>query len=422
MQRRNGARLGLALMFLGGALCAALALGIYAGQNWASLFPPAATRTPAPAATASPIVGETFTPAVATVTPEVTGPAPTKTPKPTKSPRPTQPPEPTELSWPAPLAGLTASKLGLHALDYVDNGVKEFVKRIHPRVMKTVDEVGLMRDVKAAWPGTVTVGRLSGQNVNLDWILKVDAAAAAQEYVSGNLARYQANPAVDYWEGWNEFNPASPEEMAWFAQFEAARACLMQQNGVHAAVGTFGVGWPASFDSMQAFLPALEAAHRCGGIFTLHEYVAPTFECGVSVGVPGILPGAPAINVPAGPLSLRYRLWYEGLLKPRGLGDLPLVISELGIDGNVSLPGCHNPGGQGWREMENWWRDNGWGADAAMAYVKVLAWYDQQLRADSYVIGATIFTTGAPDSDSRWYPFDVHEVLLPLAIYEAQLQ
>ncbi|MGQ0601698.1 MAG: hypothetical protein ACT4QE_08390, partial [Anaerolineales bacterium] len=57
------------------------------------------------------------------------------------------------------------------------------------------------------------------------------------------------------------------------------------------------------------FLPALEAARRCGGIFHLHEYNAPTLACGVSTGQSNIIPGAPALTVPAGPLTLRYRFW-----------------------------------------------------------------------------------------------------------------
>jgi hypothetical protein len=196
----------------------------------------------------------------------------------------------------------------------------------------------------------------------------------------------------------------------------------MQALGLRAAVGAFGVGWPGTYEDMQAFLPALEAAWRCGGLFTLHEYASPTFQCGVRQGAQSLIGGAPPVNGPVGLFSLRYRLWYEGLLKPRGLGDLPLVISELGIDGIVSSPECGSPGGSGWKNMENWWLANGLGRSGTEAYVNVLAWYDSQLRADSYVIGATVFTVGAPAESHRWYMFDIHDILMPLAIYEAQLQ
>jgi hypothetical protein len=228
---------------------------------------------------------------------------------------------------------------------------------------------------------------------------------------------------VDYWAGWNEFNPMSVSDWQWYATFEARRACALQANGLRAAMGSFGVGWPNAYGDMAYFLPALEAAHRCGGLLAVHEYDSPTFECGVAVGVPNIIAGAPPFDVPAGYHTLRYRLWYEGYLKPRGLGDLPLVITELAIQGPTQPGGpCNDPGGIAWKAYQQWWVQQGYGPDGPQAYVNLLAWYDAQIRQDSYVIGAAIFTAGGSSGDlSGWNIFDIHDVMIPLAQYAAQL-
>jgi hypothetical protein len=261
----------------------------------------------------------------------------------------------------------------------------------------------------------VTIGRTPGQEFS--WVGAVDPKIAAKTYINQNLTHYQLNPGVDYWEGWNEFILEGPEPMQWYAQFEAEWACQMEALGFHAAVGGFSVGWPRTYPEMELFLPALEAAHRCGGIFTLHEYNRPLLMCAVRSGEPDVIPGAPALRVPAGPLTFRYRFWYEGYLKPRGLGDLPLVLSEYGIDA-VQAIRCEDPSlGGTWKEHIDWWSQQGYGVDGAQAYVNQLAWADREMRHDPYVIGATVFTAGAVDSQSAWYGFDLHQALIPLAEY-----
>ena len=303
------------------------------------------------------------------------------------------------------------------ALNNSDPYFFEFIRRVHPRVVKGINDVSWMSAVKQDSPDTITLGILGGKEET--WVGTTDPAAAANNYVATNLATYRQNPSVDYWEAWNEYNPATTEQMQWYAQFEAARVCAMQASGLHGAVGSFAVGWPATYDQMILFLPALEAAHKCGGIFTLHEYNGPTMACDVAVDTPNIIPGAPALNVPAGTHALRYRLWYEGLLKPRGLGDLPLVISEAGIDGTLNPGACGNPGGGGWKDFQAWWAQQGLGPDGPQAYVNVLAWYDAELKKDPYVLGATLFTAGALNDDNTWHSFDLHEMLIALAYYEA---
>ena len=316
-------------------------------------------------------------------------------------------------NWPDALPGLTASKLGLHVVRNNDNYIMEFVRRVHPRVVKAVDDLGWLVAVKAASSPTVTIGRLSGQDES--WPDTKDPVQAADEYIASQLDRYRLNPGVDYWEGWNEYRATTPDYMRWYAQFEAARACKMRDLGFKAAVGGFSVGVP-EYDEMELFLPALQAAHDCGGIFTLHEYNSPNLECGVSVGEVEAIPHAPQLSMPVGYHTLRYRFWYEGYLKPRGLGDLPLVISELAIQGPGTACGDDGQQRSGWRSYSDWWVQHGYAAQGPQAYLNTLAWYDAELRKDSYVVGATIFTAGAV-ADTEWTAFDVHDILVPLAYY-----
>ncbi|MGQ0601182.1 MAG: hypothetical protein ACT4QE_05740, partial [Anaerolineales bacterium] len=296
--------------------------------------------------------------------------------------------------WPATSPEwVSKSRISVHALGTGDPYTMEFIRRAKPRVVKAAGDYGWLREVKEVSPYIVTQGRIYGQDEG--WVNVLDPTEAAEIYVTERLEQYRLNPFVDYWEGWNEFVYDSPDKLRWFAQFEAARACKMWERGYRAAVGGFSVGWPNTYPEMELFLPALEAAYRCGGIFHLHEYNKPLMMCGVQTNVAGLIPGAPALRVPAGPLTLRYRFWYEGYLRPRGLADLPLIISETGIDGVPAIACPDPPNTRMWKDLHDWWVQNGYGADGANAYVSQLAWFDRELQQDNYVIGATIFTVGA---------------------------
>ena len=83
----------------------------------------------------------------------------------------------------------------------------------------------------------------------------------------------------------------------------------------------------------------------------------------------------------------------------------------------MSGAACGGPGSFGWKGYGDWWPRNGVGPDAYQGYVNVLAWYDAEMRADPYVLGAAIFTTGALGAGDFWNPFDIHDLLIPLAKY-----
>jgi hypothetical protein len=298
------------------------------------------------------------------------------------------------------LAQPGASKLGVHIVQNNSPLILEFVRRSKPAVLKAVDDVGWLTEAKRISPETVTIGRLSPTHQDMNG----DPAVAAQAFVAEQLSRYQLNPGVDYWEGWNEPDPN--EKMAWYAAFEAERVRVLADHGFKAAVGGFASGVP-EWNEFQDFIPAIEAAQLYGGILTLHEYGAPTMD--YLVGDP--LPGKQAYPE-RGSLTLRYRWWYQDFLIPQGLA-IPLVISEAGIDGIIMSGRRPGPDGLGWRDFVDYWEANGWGSGFD-GYLRQLGWYDSELRSDDYVIGFTIFTAGGTDS---WKSYDVTEYLPQLASY-----
>lgn len=337
----------------------------------------------------------TFRPPVRVYVPVITNAQSTPTPRPT--PRPTATPTP---PWPPPLEKPGRSKLGLHVEWNNSPDIMEFIRRTRPAVVKAAGDLGFLAEVKQVSPSTVTVARL-GQGPQK---FEGDPAQAARAFVARNLEQYQLNPAVDHWEGWNE--PDVLGRLDWYAAFEAERARVMAEHGFRVAVGAFSPGVP-EWEDFAAFLPAIEAARKYGGIFTLHEYDAPTLDRSLGAG----LPGRPA-HPDRGALMLRYRWWYEDFLKPRGLA-VPLVISEAGIDGAMgNRPG---PAGRGWRDFTGYWATQGLGDDAVQTYIRQLAWYDAQVQRDDYVIGFAVYTAGV--ITDRWKSFDITDILRNLAIY-----
>ena len=295
---------------------------------------------------------------------------------------------------------LGPSKMGIHVARPNSEAIMEFVRAARPAVVKGVDDLGFLAEVKAASPETVTIGRFSVDPQ--DYGGEPEAAAAA--LVARQLPQMLLNPAVDYWEGWNEPDP-NLDRMDWYAQFEAERVRQLARHGLRAAVGGFSTGVP-ELNEFELFVPAIEAAKAHGGILSLHEYAAPdlTFLYGDP------LPGYPTYP-DRGPLMFRYRWFYRDVLEPRGL-VIPLVISEAGIDGILgNRPG---PDGLGWQDFQSFWVEQGWGPDGQTAYLNQLQWVDNEARQDPYVIGYALFTAGGARA---WTTYELAPFLPRLAEY-----
>lgn len=300
----------------------------------------------------------------------------------------------------APRPELGPSKLGLHVARPNSPAILEFVRAAHPAVVKGVDDLGFLADVKAASPETVTIGRLSVDPQ--DYSGEPEAAAAA--LVARQLPQLLQHPWVDYWEGWNEPDP-NLDRMDWYARFEAERVRQLAGHGLRAAVGGFSTGVPELIE-FELFVPAIEAAKAYGGILTLHEYAAPdlTFLYGDP------LPGYPTYP-DRGPLMFRYRWFYRDVLEPRDL-VVPLVISEAGIDGILgNRPG---PDGLGWQDFQSFWVAQGWGPDGQTAFLNQLQWVDNEARQDPYVIGYALFTASG---GRAWETYELEPFLPRLAEY-----
>ena len=297
----------------------------------------------------------------------------------------------------------SGSRLGLHVSRNSLPGIMEFVRQARPTVMKGVDDVGFLGEVEQVSPATVTVGRFVVEQPNVG---QGDPVQRAEAFVQANLPRYQANPDVEFWEGWNEPDPG---HMDWYAQFEAHRACRMRELGFHAAIGGFSTGTP-ELDQFLKFLPAIRAAQLCGGILSLHEYGAPTFDLWFG----SSLPGQPAYSN-RGVLAFRYRWWYQDILIPNGLA-IPLVVSEAGIDGLVALGRREGPVGPGWLEFRDWWLSQGLTDDPDQYYLDQLAWYDRLARQDSYMIGFTVYSAGGKDLPGQ-ASYEVGSILPEITAY-----
>ena len=345
-------------------------------------------------------LGPTRTPTITPIIPRST-PRPTKTPTPTATPLPVTPTRYVSYIPDLPPSNeLGPSKLGLHIIRANDANIIEFFRQGQPAVVKALDNFGYLPEIKALSPRTIVVGRVNYADQNYGG----SPEEAARRFVNDQLDQYQANPAVDYWEGWNEPDP-NLDNMPWYTRFEQERVRLLAQYGFKAAVGGFSTGVP-EMDEFALFIPAIETAKQHQGILTLHEYGAPdmTFLYGAP------LPGYPAYP-DRGALNFRYRWYYREFLEPMDL-VIPLVISEAGIDGIIgNRPG---PEGFGWEDFGDYWVQQGWGRTGEEAFIRQLAWYDNGVRQDGYVIGFTVFTAGG---HGHWKRYDINSVLPEITDY-----
>ncbi len=369
---------------------------------------PTWTAVPSP----TPPPDQSFLPAVQNSAPTSTAPIPTNTryiPTNTATSTATSTPPPntatptpyaTFIPTRADLVSLGGSKLGIHVIRMSPGGM-DFIREAKPSIVKAVDDFGFLAEVKEISPNTVTIGRISADGMAYN----ESPEQSARDFVETQLEQYELNPSVDYWEGFNEPDPGL-DRMGWYARFEAERVRQMAAHGLKTAVGGFSTGVP-ELDEFERFVPAVEVALAHGGILSLHEYSAPDLYLYYGDPMPPDWPAHPD----RGSLMFRYRWYYEEFLLPRDL-YIPLAITEAGIDGVIgNRPG---PQGTGWSDFRKYWADNGMGDDGIGAYLEQLKWYDDGLRQDGYVIGATLFTAGAI---GFWEGYAIEPILPRLAEY-----
>ena len=410
-------------LFLGGALSGFAALVVAAcARMRLNVPPPGSTATPTPFSFSSllpgprptdvtneiyfPLVRNQGTPtptmtAVPTMTPMPTA-EPTLTPTPSKVPTETpRPVPPTAAATPTvtPFPAGPPSKLGL------------FVGRNHPQifdvlktqavsVVKTLElDANFAAQIKQTSPNTKIIGRIFLPQIELGSMEPIGAARAFVEKLLPTAADDRRRPHFDGWEAYNEPVPVNVEQMKRLSDFEAERTRLLRERGIRSVIGNFGVGQPP-MELWEHFLPAMQVAQANDGWLGLHEYSAPTIYYLSTRADQGRYPGVAPHD--SGWLTLRYRKVYNEILFPAGLA-IPLVMTELGVDGLVT----DRPGPQearGWQNFQDYWRENGYGLWGPGAYVEQLAWYDEAMGHDDYVMGGCIYAMAATGG---WETYDI---------------
>jgi hypothetical protein len=262
-------------------------------------------------------------------------------------------------------AHLTMSKLGLHLISWNNSGnILDFIAKAKPRVVKMLD----FNDVdtsaaRASSPSTLFIGRQYVDSQPLD-----NPAVNARNLFNQLLpAIYKMGSRVDIWEGYNEVVIKSPDDAKRYSDFTVAWADIMHSQGLRCAAFSFSVANP----ELQ-YWPLLADGARACDYLALHEYDSPRMDTHV------------------GDFCLRYRRAYAALPAD---ARRPIIITECGIDDG------HN---QGWLKYAT--TDD---------YLAQLAWYDNNLMVDDYVLGCTIFTVDSRD----WRYFEVLPILPQIASY-----
>lgn len=288
------------------------------------------------------------------------------------------------------------SKLSIHLIGDYTPGAAQIVAA-HPRVLKILDTGDSMlqaaRDYKARTLDGKVVLRIY---TPVRYSLADDPAESAQHFWNTILApplnalSAEDRALIDFLEGPNEGDSTptfeTAQSPAWYNQFWLTLAPLIAQAGFRPCAFSIAVGNPPGsmaeiYQTLDTLAPALRLVQSLGGAWSYHGYTLPySQDVGQEIWY-----------------SLRYRQYYSYFQSNHPeLARLPLIITEGGVDGQVGDPG---PGwlGGGEEKFKSW-----------------LEWYDSQIRQDDYVIGCTLFESGAPGA---WSTFEIEPVAEWLATH-----
>lgn len=400
--------------FLGGMLSGAAALVASAcGRDRATPTPTLrATSTSTPVSRSSilpsPTTAEyqTYLPLVHNESGDAIAAAPTEVLEPTATPTPaeptaTPPPPPTPTPIATPFPPGPPSKLGLVVMRNLPQ-IFELLETQSITAVCTLElDANFLAQMKQTSPQTQIIARLP--DIEQIQLATLEPLGAARAYVD-RLLPYaedpQRQPYIDGWQGFNEPVAGNADEMRRLGEFEAERTRLLAARGIRSVIGNFGTGQPDQMELWEFFLPAVQAAKEHNGWLGLHEYGAPTIYQASTRENQGRYPGISPSDT--GWLTLRYRQVYNQFLKPANLA-IPLVFTELGVDGLVAnRPGP--PQAKGWRDFQGYWAENGYGLWGPGAYIEQLAWFDNAMRQDDYVLGGCIYALAA---SAGWESYDI---------------
>lgn len=258
-------------------------------------------------------------------------------------------------------------KLGPHMLPGGESDTGSWLS-LKPTVVKFFYELYLANDAPAE---TLCLGRPEENFIGMHPMLSGDPVILACEMARDVYAPLiKAYPAMDAWEGPNEVNPSTVEEMQWYSAFLAELGKQIYLLGKRAALGAWAVGTPEMV-MWQYYGPVLQACLDYRSILSRHSY---------------------------GPLDEWYSYRHrkdEAEFRKLGYKNSPLIISECGGD---------NLGDQELRFRDHW--GDQWSGNLEGYWLQYLKPFTEEISKDAYVIGATLFTVGTGFSDV-WKPFDV---------------
>lgn len=278
-------------------------------------------------------------------------------------------------AWPYPVVS-EGSKLGVHGinrspvLDYVDESAGSDISYA---VVKAVDDLGWLSEVKEAHPETVTVARVTSALEGAPRVGEpsTDLDELANALMSFILNELSSDPSlrasVDYWEVINEPDPPEAEGYPRLAELMIKCMERAEMNGLRLALFAFNNGTPEWFEMEgMAETGVFGRAKEGGHIVAAHEGVSGPGDP-IDLWWGQTIPGAPEVPG-AGLLSFRYRFLYHILQERNEV--VPLFISEW--------YGDHY-------EVEG---------GTPQDVVEAVRWYDGLASEDYWVLGICPFTVG----------------------------
>ncbi len=262
------------------------------------------------------------------------------------------------------------SKIGLHiqsATQYAINFPALYVKMIDPPETNP-------------FPGKRVIARYYMPDGDSNALIR-QGAAGADQWWTWVKARRRAYAWAD--EAPNEPQPMSdPSFRVKLDEFTYRLAEIYTANGLKLVGMNWSVGWP-DIGHAPEFRASLAKLAQGGHYLGLHEYSAPSMMDG------------------GGWLTLRYRKTFAEL-RAQNIPIPKTFIGETGIDGGVLNPPMTK---SGWQVFTN---EDG--------YLSQLKWYDGELKKDSEIVAAFVFTCCLWD----WFTFHITEPLCDkLATYVA---
>jgi hypothetical protein len=291
------------------------------------------------------------------------------------------------------------SKLGPHVQATLTDGTRQILGA-HPRILKIVGTTPAMletlRSYKAGTPGGLAVLQVKDTRT---YLASEDPAASARDFWTRALAPVVTalsvtdRALIDYLEGPNECDQTpcwgTLNDVRWLGDFWSTLAPLMRQNGFRPCAFSIPTGEPAGTPTevdakLNAIIPALRTCLANDGAWGYHAYTQAYTQ-------------DPVQELAS---SLRYRQFYDYFqVHSPDLGSLPLLLTEAGVDN-----------GKGWNDPAN---------GNAAKFQSWLQWWDQEIRKDTAVLGATLFEIGEP---AVWPSWDLEPIAPWLASHLESLR